>query len=481
MQKDYFFGKYKSLTGIHFLQLALFSICLVSCAANPHNANHDVDSTLIIHNSLVDSFERGKIINPVYCLSDPSKSYALYIPSKSRDQRLPVIYFFDPHGDGSLPLQNYKTLADEYQFILIGSNDSRNGNDLNESENIWNILDEDVQKRIKINSNRIYTCGFSGGAKVATFIALQQPEIKGVIADGAALPDIISQNFNFSFTGIAGNGDMNRSDLISLNKKLDKTQKTHRLILFDGKHEWAPATVMNTAFAGFQMDAMRDHLIPDDPEFINQFISINQRSIEQDLKKNDFLAGEQNCQLMISLLDSLTGKIIWFQKKADSISENPIFQKQSTEEENILTKEENIKAIYEKHFMDADLNYWKQTIQEVSEKARLKNPESAMYQRLQAYLSLAFYSISNQVINKKAYDQAAYFVVLYKLADPANSEAWYFSAILDAQKNNIVAAKTDLLKAVELGFNDKKRLESEPEFQNPSIIAELPGIESKMK
>ena len=481
MQKNYFFREHKSMRAIHFLQLALFSICLVSCAANPHSGNHDIDSTLITRNSIVDSFQRGKIINPVYCLSDPSKSYALYIPLKTLDQSLPVVYFFDPHGDGSLPLQKYKALADEYQFILIGSNDSKNGNDFNESENIWNILNEDVQKRIKINSNRIYTCGFSGGAKVATFIALQHPEIKGVIADGAALPDIISQNFNFSFTGIVGNGDMNRSDLISINKTLDKTQEHHRLILFNGKHEWAPEAVMNTAFAGFQFDAMRDDLIPDDPEFINNFISTNQKSIEQNLKENDFLAGNQNCQLMISMLDKLTDKINWFQKKADSISENPIFQKQAIEEENILTKEEKIKAIYEKHFFDTDLNYWKQTIKEIDEKAKLKNPESAMYQRLQAYLSLAFYSISNQVINKKAFDQAAYFVSLYKLADPTNSEAWYFSAILDAQKNNIIATKTDLLMAVELGFNDKKRLESQPEFQHSPIMADLPEIERKMK
>ncbi|MEO8855270.1 MAG: hypothetical protein ABI359_15915 [Ginsengibacter sp.] len=482
MHKNYFLGQHKIMRAIHFIQLSLFSICLVSCAANPHSQNRDIDSTLITRkSSIADTFEPGKIINPVYCLSDPSKSYALYIPLKTHNQNLPVVYFFDPHGDGSLPLQKYQALADEYQFIFIGSNDSKNGNDLNESENIWNILNEDVQKRIKINSNRIYTCGFSGGAKVASFIALQHPEIKGLIADGAALPDINSQNFNFSFTGIAGNGDMNRSDLISINKSLDKTQAKHRLILFNGKHEWAPETVMNTAFAGFQLDAMRDHVIPNNSEFIDSFVSKNQKSIEQNLKENDFLAAKENCQLMISMMDKLTDKINWFQKKSDSISENPIFQNQSKEEVAILAKEENIKAIYEKHFFVADLNYWKQTIKEVDEKAKLKNPESAMYQRLQAYLSLAFYSISNQIINKKAYDQAAYFVSLYKLADPTNTEAWYFSAILDAHKNDIISAKTDLEKAVALGFNDKKRLESQPEFQNSSIISALPEIERKMK
>jgi hypothetical protein len=102
-----------------------------------------------------------------------------------------------------------------------------------------------------------------------------------------------------------------------------------------------------------------------------------------------------------------------------------------------------------------------------------------MYQRLQAYLSLAFYSISNQMINKDQDKTAAYFVSLYKLADPTNSEAWYFSAILDARNRDAAKAKEDLQKAVALGFNDKKRLELQPEFSDGAV--NLNEIEKKMK
>ena len=65
------------------------------------------------------------------------------------------------------------------------------------------------------------------------------------------------------------------------------------------------------------------------------------------------------------------------------------------------------------------------------------------------------------------------------MADPTNSEAWYLSAVLDARNNNATATKDDLLKAISLGFNDKKRLEQQAEFQNPQI--NLIEIESKMK
>jgi hypothetical protein len=100
---------------------------------------------------------------------------------------------------------------------------------------------------------------------------------------------------------------------------------------------------------------------------------------------------------------------------------------------------------------------------------------------LLAYLSLAFYSISNQLINSNQNKDAQYFVTLYTMADPTNSEAWYFSAILDARNNNATATSNDLLKAVANGFNDEKRMLQQPEFQTLQPPVSFNEIESKMK
>jgi hypothetical protein len=61
--------------------------------------------------------------------------------------------------------------------------------------------------------------------------------------------------------------------------------------------------------------------------------------------------------------------------------------------------------------------------------------------------------------------QARRFVELYKLADPTNSEAWYFSAILNAREGKAHEAEADLLKADSYGFRDKERLLQQTEFQ----------------
>src|SRR5689334_1634716 len=83
-----------------------------------------------------DPFQPGKILS-VTCRTDAAQSYALYIPIRGNKVALPIIYCFDPHGDGALPLKKYKALAEAYGFMLAGSNNSKNGNDWPTTEHIW--------------------------------------------------------------------------------------------------------------------------------------------------------------------------------------------------------------------------------------------------------------------------------------------------------------------------------------------------------
>ncbi len=164
-----------------FIKLIILIFYAIACAnKNPAETSGDntKDTTVVSNAETQDSFDVGKVIHHVICKTDAAQSYALYIPVKGNKEALPIIYFFDPHVDGSLPLNKYKALADAYDFILIGSNNSKNGNDWSITENIWHTLFDDTQKRLKINSNRIYTCGFSGGAKVASYVALHNNNIK---------------------------------------------------------------------------------------------------------------------------------------------------------------------------------------------------------------------------------------------------------------------------------------------------------------
>jgi hypothetical protein len=331
-------------------------------------------------------------------------------------------------------------------------------------------MKEDLAKRTKVNPNRMYLCGFSGGAKVATYLALHFPEIKGIIANGAGLEDIThAGDFTFSYTAIAGEGDLNMTDLASIDNFLDKTNTRHSIIYFDGIHEWAPETTMATAFEGWQLEAMRDKLIPVDTLFIHRFATQMKQIIDKKMKQDQLIRAQQNCKLAAAMLQGFPDAQNWFVQKENTIAQSNLFQQQKNQRQQLLAREEKLKFDYQQQFADTDHAYWEKTIKEVKAKARLKNVEAQMYQRLQAYLSLAFYSISNQMINRDENKVAEFFVALYKMADPTNSEAWYFSAILDARKNDASQTKKDLEKAIALGFNDKKRLMQQPEFAKENI------------
>jgi predicted esterase len=474
------------MKAIQFIKLVIFFFCIVACTNNHNETTKDINDTDTsitgATNVVADTFETGKVITHVICKADASQSYALYIPAKSNNEILPVIYFFDPHGDGSFPLNKYKTLADVYGFILIGSNNSKNGNDWSTAETIWNTLFDDSQKRLRINTNRIYLCGFSGGAKVATYIALHHNEIKGVIANGAGLPDIThAGNFGFSFTAIAGEGDLNMTDLVAIANGLDQTRTRHRIIFFDGIHEWAPESTMSTAFIGFQFDAMQEKIIPVNNKFISNYIVNSKKNIDGYLKVNNFLNAEGECNLSINMLNDLSNSFNWFKEKDASLKHDPVYQQQWQAKQKLLVTEQNLKDEYGQQLQNGDMNYWIKTINEIKQEAKAATAEGAMYKRLNAYLSLAFYSISNQLIKGHRDVDAQYFVNLYKLADPDNSEAWYFSAILDARNNSTGKTKLDLLKAISNGFNDRTRLLQQPEFQNAGLQLNLNEIESKMK
>ncbi len=468
----------------------LFLFCIAACGSPQPAQDADTNNTAgsvpvtAITATVKDSFPQGKIIDSIICKTDPSQSYALYVPAQKKKEALPLVYCFDPHGDGALPLRKYKALADQYGYILIGSNNSKNGNDWPTTAQVWNSLFSDTQKRLTFNSNRIYTCGFSGGAKAASYVALHYSEIKGVIANSAGLPDGTPAgnfNFSFSFTGVAGNGDMNRTDLVALNNALDSTPTRHRLILFDGKHEWMPAAAMNLAFCGLELDAMYSKLVPVNDSLIAAYVNESKKKVSGYLQISHLVQAAAECHLSINLLNGIGAEVNWFKDKEDSVVNDVVYKKQLQQEANLFTIEQSKKEEYAQQFQQGDLQYWAATINRLQQKAAAHTAEGNMYQRLLAYLSLAFYSISNGLILNNQNDAAQHFVTLYKMADATNPEAWYFSAVLNARNNNTAAATADLIKAAGSGFTDTNRMLRQPEFQQPSSPVHFEEVKKKMR
>lgn len=417
---------------------------------------------------VVDTLPRDQVMAAVACGADQNISYSLYLPP-APGKSCPVVILFDPHGNGLLPVNLYRIVAKQFGFALVGSNNSRNGNDWQQTQQIFDRLLEDITHRLPVDAGRIIVCGFSGGGKVASFLALTSQRVFAAVAMGAALPDLAASNPQKPLVMVVGRDDMNLTDMLAISGPLQQASSHTALLLFQGKHEWAPADIFESALAFLESESWRSRRsMLNETALRISLLSLQQRmrSAEQ---RNDLLAVEREGVFAAAMLTGISQKADSFRRVASEIGLRQDYRRQSNSWQEQLRAERAIKDEFARHFQVGDEAYWLNKIPATKRNAALQTAAGEMNRRLLAYLSLAFYSISNQMIRDGRYVQAEFFVDQYKSVDPQNSEAWYFSALVNARRNQKTRTEADLSRAIEFGLRDISRVRGEPLFQHLGI------------
>ena len=214
--------------------------------------------------------QTGVILPRVAATKQPEQSYALYLPSQYvPDKRWPIVYAFDPGARGSAPLELMKEAAERHGYILVGSNNSRNGSWKIEAEAAEAIV-QDTHARLSIDDRRVYLAGFSGGARVAAQIAQVCKCAAGVLLNGAGFHPIAfdSKDAPFVVFAAVGTCDFNYPEDVRTDEELEKLGYQHFLRPFEGPHQWAPAATMEEGLAWFRLQAMKNGREGRDDSFI---------------------------------------------------------------------------------------------------------------------------------------------------------------------------------------------------------------------
>ena len=214
----------------------------------------------------------GAIADPVICADDPAQSYAFYLPSNYSPERAwPIVYCFDPAARGRRPVERFRPAAERFGYIIVGSNNSRNN--LREGiATVVNALLRDTYQRFRLDARRKYAAGFSGGARVACAVATSV-DFAGVIASGAGFPEnVVPSKLAPAVFGSAGREDFNYSVLKQVDAALAAQHARHRLVIFDGTHEWLPEPSAAEALAWMELQAMRSGLRPKDDALIGTLL-----------------------------------------------------------------------------------------------------------------------------------------------------------------------------------------------------------------
>ena len=234
--------------------------------------------------------QQGVVISHVVCAGNPQESYSLYLPKQfSPDKQWPIIYAFDPLARGKLAVETIRDAAEAYGYIVVGSNNSRNGDNAGSTEAV-KAMWEDTQQRFPIDENRRYFAGMSGGARIATALALScNGCVAGVIANAASFParNGPSRETKFSYFASVGDADFNFAEFVQLRRELDENGVRYRIRTFDGQHGWAPAEVWMEALNWMDLEAIRSgHLQRDGARIQKSYDAAIERAGQLQSKKD---------------------------------------------------------------------------------------------------------------------------------------------------------------------------------------------------
>lgn len=432
-------------------------------------------------------FIKGKVISNVQCRKDISQSYALYLPSNySGDKKWPVVYAFDSHGKGLLPVELFKDEAEKYGYIIVGSNNSKNGTPWNVTSEIFDTLYSDTHHRFSIDDSRIYTAGFSGGSRVASNIAIIKGGINSVIGCGAGFGSQEQPQQKFSYFGIAGNADMNLTEMIMLDSALEKSGFRHYLENFEGKHEWPPKSVIGDAFLWLELNAIKDNQKVKNDTLINNKLNKWKENYNILLKtEKKYYDVYLLCKKIILYFDGLTD-VSAFKEEKSKLEKNTIVIQTKKHLNEIAKQETKLQSYYADAISSQTTDWWKAQVGQINQKIKTisDNKEKFMYKRLLNYLSLATYMDVSGALKKEQFVDAEKLNIIYTLVDPENPEHAYISATLSMKKGNKEEAILFLEKAAELGFAEAARLESDtvmlPLKQNEKYSKILDSIKTNV-
>ena len=413
-------------------------------------------------------FKPGTVYDSVACQKHPGETYALVLPAKfDPGKRFPVIFFFDAQARGALPVKRYQSLADRFGFILAASNQSKNGLAAPERNRIIYHFMADVEKRFPLDARRIYTGGFSGGARIAAGIGLSNPGIAGTLGCAAGFPPVKQVlNNQLAYVGMVGNTDFNFLEMQQLDRELEKAHWHHCLLVFDGHHQWPPLQTMKMAFYFLQADAMRRHLIPRDENIPVTLKKIFDGKRREARHNKNLLLQWQTDKQAIAFLEGLTD-VSLYRKEAQDLLKNPRLQSQRELQAKLKKEEQERQQALSRALQTETTAWWQKSLQELAaEKASAGTPaKKQMVQRLYNYLSLMAYLYADGSLKNHQTEAARKYLMIYRFVDPGNPEAWFLQARLFAMTGQkpgkiLMALQT----AADKGFYDLKRLNADPLF-----------------
>lgn len=414
----------------------------------------------------------GQLLEKVGAGADARQTYALYVPTTfTRDRTWPVLFCFDPGARGRAPVERFLAAAEKFGWIVAGSNNSRNGP---WEANVVAIqaMIGDVERHFPLDRKRLYVAGLSGGARVACQLAVSGVA-HGVIACSAGFMNSETPSrVPFPFFGTAGETDFNYRELRRVDRELDERKAAHRVVIFDGGHEWLPRDLAIDALAWLELHAMRSGTRPQDPAWIAQQLAARQAALPS-APSPDRMRG------LKALAADFTGLVATeaFAREAKSLAASREVREALKAEAAAEKAEAQLTERLMNAAADGRAAAEQKTIAELQVRAQSAPApaDRATARRVLQGVASGCSELSRQAMREEAYDTAAALLEMVTLLRPERSQTHYelarARALLGDRKRTLAA----LQNALAAGFVERDRLRTEAAFarwrKDPEFLA----------
>jgi predicted esterase len=393
------------------------------------------------------------------------------------------VLFLDAGGRGSLPVKKYQQLAETYGLILAGSFNARNGPFERSGKAAYAVL-KDITSRYSVDPSAVILAGFSGGARVATQIGLEDPIIAGVVACGA-FPIIrgTEKNRKLLYSGVVGRGDLNYLEAIEAYTQLDAIKKEAYLTFFSGDHDWPPpdAFEMSVMWVLMRLEILSKNAF-------GTWSQMNWKGFQQSLDSAfSFEIDRQRQQVTRWLPD--------YQQKADSLenqaSQSKVFLKRRASFSQAIQQEKKWRQDFLQNYQQQvafgapdsafHSTVWSAAGKQLKEFSHSKDPsELWMGRRLQSFTQVLLWEGFSNFMSYKQYRQAAAAGKMVSLLQAESPFGSIMAARAYARLNQREETLRYLEQAIRRGYSrDQLKCESlfEPFLKEKRIVKLLEQIE----
>jgi len=438
---------------------------------------------------------RGRIIERVSCREHASQTYSLYLPSAyTPDRKWPVLCALDPGARGVMPVQCFREAAEQYGYILAGSNNARNG-PVKIVQDAVNALLDDTGERFSTDPKRIYMAGFSGGARGAILAALAaKGRIAGVVAFGAGFPPDIrpSRPIPFSLYLAAGIEDFSHPELRELSRMLESLSVPHEFETFSGGHDWPPGPVCSRALEWLELQAMKTGIRAKDAAWIDTLYSktvAEAELLEQEGQLREALERYAAASRIFSGLKDAAG----LDARQKELSRSREVRRAISKENEIQTRQETAEEELSRLMASSDagidfpiaMQKLQAAFEDLRKDAGRKNDEAvriAARRVLSRYWILLNEEVS-LALERREYGRAALRLETMAWIQPDNPQVYYYLARAYSLGGRSEKALEALRHAVAKGYRDYEILESNPDLdplkQSPEYLKLMDDLKKR--